>query len=407
MRSLPIFLSAVLLLSSNLIAHAQGIEQTKGDYEDKFRQLDEVLPTPNAYRTASGAPGHQYWQQSVDYKIQVSLDEDERRLTASEVITYKNNAPDTLQYLWLQLDQNIFKADSRKEMSDNFGGVGRRGPLTGAPGTDTPAKLSLGELRRQQAFDDHEYGYSITKVAQVDGAAMDYTIVGTLMRIDLKDPLKPGASIAFEVDWSYTIVEEDAVSARAGYEHFPDDEREGGNDIFLIAQWFPRLAVYSDYEGWHNKEFMGRGEFTLEFGNYDLEITVPDDHIVSATGVLQNPDDVVTAAQRKRLDDAKGATDDPVFIVTPDEALKNESSNPSGTRTWRFTAKNVRDFAWASSRKFIWDAMAHKQPGAEHETVMAMSFWPKEGGELWRGAVAQILYSCRGAYAGSVLAFLL
>ncbi|MEL6754285.1 MAG: M1 family metallopeptidase, partial [Pseudomonadota bacterium] len=170
---------------------------------------------------------------------------------------------------------------------------------------------------------------------------------------------------------------------RSGYEHFPDDEREGGNDIFLVAQWYPRMVAYSDYEGWHNKEFLGRGEFTLEFGDYRVEITVPDDHIVSSTGVLENPEDVLTEEQIERLEEAQDA-DSPVFIVSPEEALENESSNPTGTKTWVFEAENVRDFAWASSRKFAWDAQGFKQPGAEYETVMAMSFWPKEGGELWQ-----------------------
>ena len=365
---------------------AQGIQQTKGGYEDKFRQLDEVLPTPNMYRNAAGEPGYKYWQQRADYKITVNLDEDSRRLSASEIVTYKNNSPDTLRYLWLQLDQNIFKRDSMAELSNDFGGLGRRGPATVAPGAEgrnSPPKLSLDELRRQQSFDDNSYGYEISNVVDGEGRALPYTIVGTLMRIDLPRPLAPGQSTMFRIDWSFNIVEENAVSARSGYEHFPDDAREGGNDIFLLAQWFPRMIAYSDFEGWHNKEFLGRGEFTLEFGDYQVDITVPDDHIVSSTGVLQNPADVLTATQRQRLIDARTA-DSPVFVVTPEEALKNESSIPTGSKTWIFKAENVRDFAWASSRKFAWDAQGHKQPGAKHPTVMAMSFWPKEGGELWR-----------------------
>ncbi len=382
MRQIVFAAFAAFFIGSS--ASAQGIEQTKGTFEDKFRQLDEVLPTPNTYRNAAGEPGHEYWQQEADYDIDVRLDEAARRLTASGTIVYKNNSPDTLRYLWLQLDQNIFREDSLAEMSNDFGGVGRRGPFTEAPGNpDSGPKLSLGELRRHQAFDDNTYGYDISRVADDRGRALPYTIVGTLMRIDLPQPLRPGGSTTFAIDWAYNLVEEDAVSARAGYEHFPDDAREGGNDIFLVAQWFPRLAAYSDYEGWHNKEFMGRGEFTLEFGDYDVSITVPNDHIVSASGVLQNAGSVLTSTQRTRLSSARNA-DRPVFVVTPDEALANEGSNPSGTKTWRFEAENVRDFAWASSRKFAWDAQGHKQPGAEHETVMAMSFWPKEGGELWR-----------------------
>jgi len=364
-------------------ALAQGIQQTKGDFEDKFRQLDEVLPDPNVYRNASGAPGHQYWQQEADYRITARLDEDARRLTAQATITYTNNSPDTLPWIWMQLDQNVFRTDSMAELTNTFGGPGRRGPTVRAASGSEPAKLSLEELRRQQAMADNSYGYDITRVTLSNGRQLDHTIVGTLMRIDLPTPLRSGQSVSFNVDWAFNIVEENTIYARSGYEHFPDDPREGGNDIFLFAQWFPRMVAYSDYEGWHNKEFLGRGEFTLEFGDYDVTMTVPNDHIVSSTGVLANPNAVLTATQRQRLAAARNA-DEPMFIVTPEEAAANESSQPTGTKTWRYTARNVRDFAWATSRKFMWDAQGHKQPGAEFDTVMAMSFWPKEGGDLWR-----------------------
>jgi len=373
------FVFAMLLA---LPAHAQGIQQTKGSFEDKFRQLDEVLRSPNVYRNASGAPGHQYWQQQADYRITASLDEDARRLTAKATITYKNNSPDTLPWIWMQLDQNIFKKDSMSELTNTFGGPGRRGPAVSAGSGGEPSKLSLEELRRQQAMEDNSYGYDIARVSLTNGRELSHTIVGTLMRIDLPTPLRPGQSVSFNIDWAFNIVEENVIYARSGYEHFPDDPREGGNDIFLFAQWFPRLVAYSDYEGWHNKEFLGRGEFTLEFGDYDVTMTVPNDHIVSSTGVLQNPNSVLTATQRQRLSQARNA-DAPMFIVTPEEAEANEASNPTGTKTWRYTANKVRDFAWATSRKFAWDAQGHKQPGAENETVMAMSFYPKEGGELW------------------------
>lgn len=380
-RSAAILSCTFLILQS--VAHAQGIEQTKGDFEDKFRQLDEVLPSPNVYRNAAGEPGHEYWQQEADYRIRVELDEEKRSLEARETIAYTNNSPDTLRYLWLQLDQNIFKRDSMKELSTDFGGIGRRGPATSAPGGNTPAKLSMGEVARQQNMADNDYGFNITKVSDLRGKALDHTIVGTLMRIDLPKPLAPGKSTTFSIEWNNLIVEENIVRARSGFEHFPDDEREGGNDIYLLAQWFPRLIAYSDYEGWHNKEFLGRGEFTLEFGDYDVQIIVPNDHVVAATGELQNASSVLSATQRTRLSEARNKTDAPMYIITPEEALENEKSNPTGKKTWRFAADNVRDFAWASSRKFMWDAQAHKQPGAEHETVMAMSFWPKEGGDLW------------------------
>jgi len=372
-----------LILALAGSAFSQGIQQTKGSFRDKFRQLDEVLPTPNTYRNASGQPGHEYWQQRADYVIKAMLDEPKRRLSARATITYHNNSPDSLEFLWMHLDQNIFRKDSIKELTMDFGGTGGRGPGGVAPGSGEPAGISLAELRRQQGMDDRGYGFELGEVTLADGGALDHTIVGTLMRIDPKKPLAPGASLSFSVEWAYNIHEQDAIGGRAGYEHFPKDEREGGNDIFMLAHWFPRMAAYSDYEGWHNKEFLGRGEFTLEFGDYDVSITVPDDHIVSSTGVLQNPDDVLTDVQKKRLIQAETAKR-PVMIVTAEEALENEKSGAEGMKTWRYIAKNVRDVAWASSRKFMWDAQGYQQPGAEVETVMAMSFWPKEGGDLWR-----------------------
>ncbi|MDO6533482.1 M1 family metallopeptidase [Alteromonas stellipolaris] len=359
-----------------------AINQTKGDFEDKFRQLDESLPTPNVYRNAAGEPGHQYWQQQVDYKIDVKLIEDTRRIEASETITYHNNAPDTLKYLWIQLDQNKFRDDSMSALTTTFGGIGNRGPATQSASGGKPAQLSMAALRRQQFVDDNELGYTISRVQDSAGNDLHHVIVGTLMRVDLAQPLQPKNNVTFDIDFAFNIVEEDAVSARAGYEHFPDDEREGGNDIFLLAQWFPRLAAYTDYEAWTNKEFIGRGEFTLEFGNYEVDITVPADHIVSSTGELQNADDVLTKTQRNRLKEAEDA-DRIVFVVTAEEALDNEKAGTNKQKTWRFKADNVRDFAWASSRKFMWDARGYHQGGDVQPLVMAMSFYPKEGGELW------------------------
>jgi predicted secreted protein len=382
MRRILLALCALTLLPISTL-HADAIKQTKGDFEDKFRQLDEVLPTPNVYRNAAGEPGHQYWQQQVDYTIAARLIEDKRRLEATQDITYYNNSPDTLKYLWVQLDQNKFKDDSMSALTTTFGGIGNRGPGTKSITDGEPAQISLSALRRQQFVDDTQLGYTISRVVDGLGNTLSYTTVGTLMRVDLLTPLKSGERTRFTMDFAFNIVEEDAVSARAGYEHFPDDAREGGNDIFLLAQWFPRLAAYTDYEAWTNKEFIGRGEFTLEFGNYDVSLTVPADHIVSSTGVLQNPKDVLTTEQQRRLEQAKTA-DRTVFIVTEEEALENEKEGTSESKTWRFTAKNVRDFAWASSRKFMWDARGYQQGGDIMPVVMAMSFFPKEGGDLWK-----------------------
>ncbi len=359
------------------------IQQTKGDFEDKFRQLDEALPTPNLYRNAAGQPGPGYWQQKVDYKIQVKLDEKKRKITASETISYHNNSPDTLRYLWLHLDQNRFSSESISERSVNFGGNGTRGPATRSAVKDTPSGLSLDYLRQQHSMQDTQLGFTVENVKAADGKTLKITIVDTLMRVDLNTPLKPGQSVEFSLDFSFNILEENAVSARGGYEHFPKDERKGGNDIFLIAQWFPRLAAYTDYEAWTNKSFLGRGEFTLEFGDYEVAMTVPADHIVSATGTLENPEKVLTKKQRKRLKEAETAKR-PVLIVTEKEALENEREGTRKNKTWKFKANNVRDFAWASSRKFIWDAKGYAQGGIDQPLIMAMSFYPKEGGELWK-----------------------
>jgi hypothetical protein len=373
----------VMLLLLSIASTNAAIKQSKGDFEDKFRQLDEVLPTPNVYRNAAGEPGHQYWQQQVDYQIKARLDEHKRRIESTETITYKNNSPDTLKYLWLQLDQNIFRNDSMAAMSSNFGGIGDRAPAARAGSMNKPARLSLDHLRRQQFVDDNELGYEIKNISNKSGKALKHVIVGTNMRIDLPIPLKPGKTTTFTIDFAFNIVEEDAVSARSGYEHFPDDEREGGNDIFLLAQWFPRLHSYTDYEAWTNKEFIGRGEFTLEFGDYEVELTVPADHIVSSTGALQNPKQVLSTTQRKRLKEAQNAKRI-VFVVTEQEALENEKAGTDKQKTWKFSAENVRDFAWASSRKFLWDARGHQQGGNDQPLVMAMSFYPKEGGDLWK-----------------------
>lgn len=374
MKKIIYTLSAVILpiaMSSTVLASA--IEQTKGSYIDKFRQLDEALPTPNVYRSAAGEPGENYWQQRVNYDIDVQLDEKKRRISGSQKIEYKNNSPHTLKYLWLQLDQNVFKNDSIAETTQTF-----KSTLTSLP-ADKPAKLSLGDLRRQQFMSDNELGYTISNVKDDNGDELRVTVVDTLMRIDLNKPLKPGKEAEFSMNFAFNLVEEDAVGARSGYEHFEKD----GNDIFLVAQWFPRLAAYTDYEAWTNKTFLGGGEFTLEFGDYDVEITVPADHIVSATGKLNNASSVLTSTQRKRLKQAENAKR-PVFIVSEEEALDNEKSSTDKTKTWHFKANNVRDFAWASSRKFMWDAKGYQQGGDEQPLVMAMSFYPKEGGDLWK-----------------------
>jgi len=342
------------------LAHAQPIENRKYGQEDAFRQLEELLPTPNDYRTASGAPGSRYWQQQVDYLIDVSLDEQTRRITGSERITYHNNSPDTLDYLWVQIDNNWFAPDADSALIE----------AGGAPG-----ELSFDRMRSMLARREFDGSVTISRVADAQGHPLAHTINKTMMRVDLPEPLPSGASFTFEIDWSYVVNDSREVRARTAAEYFEDD----GNWIFEMAHWFPRLAKYSDVEGWHNKQFLGRGEFTLEFGDYEVRITVPADHIVAATGVLQNPGEVLTRQQRERLAQAR-SSDRPVYVVTPEEAVENQSQRDEGTKTWVFRAENVRDFAWASSRKFIWDAMGVRVGDNE---VLAMSFWPIEGEPLW------------------------
>ena len=372
----------VMLFMSNI--HAETIRQTKGEFEDKFRQLDEALATPNVYRNAAGEPGHQYWQQKVDYNIKATLDENKRSLKGLAAITYKNNSPDTLKYLWLQIDQNRFNTQSMENRSATFSGEenGKSWANSANSPAKKSAKISLNLLRKQQFEADVKLGMDIKSVKSNSDKDLAFVINGTQMRVDLPKPLKPGKSFKFAIDYAFNIVEEDAVNARSGFEHFPDDERKGGNDIFLLAQWYPRLAAYTDYEAWTNKEFLGAGEFTLEFGDYYLELTVPADHIVSATGELDNPSEVLTKKQQDRLSQA-GSAKRPVYIVTPQEALDNEKYGTSKKKTWQFRAQNVRDVAWASSRKFMWDAKGYKQGGKTQSHVMAMSFFPKEGNPLW------------------------
>ena len=339
-----------------------AIDQSKGSFEDKFRQLDEVFPSPNLSRPATGEPGPMYWQQRADYKIQIKLNEDTRSVEGSETITYTNNSPLTLKYIWLQLDQNIFAKESINNLTRPWGGG--------------DSSVDFSTLRRQNFMDKFEGGFQELSI-KINNKSPDTNLVGTHVRINLEKPLKPGESTSLDIEWAYTLVEENAVRARNGYETFED-----GNDIFLMAQWYPRVTVFSDYEGWHNKEFIGNGEFTLEFGDFEVDISVPSDHVVSATGVLLNENDVLSPIQKKRMKQAR-KSEKPMFIITPDEAYDNELEKSTDYKTWSYKAENVRDFAWASSRKFIWDAAGYKQDSKETPLVMAMSFYPKEGEPLW------------------------
>lgn len=351
------YLALIFLLTIAAPSYAQP----KSQPHDKFKQLSEdLLPTPTKYRAASGAPGSEYWQQRADYSIDVELDDERQRVNGSETITYFNNSPDTLAYLWIQLDQNIFARNSSSILTET------------APDFQRVPFGLLDQIMARREFDG---GYRVTNVRDAKGAPLPHTIVDTMMRIDLPAPLAAGQSVAFSIDWNYNINNARRINARTGYEFFPKD----GNYIYEIAQWFPRMAVYDDVTGWEVKPFLGGGEFALEFGNYTVRITTPNDHIVAATGVLQNPLEVLSPEQRARLEQARTANS-PVLIVTPEEARANEAKKPTGKKTWVFKADNVRDFAFASSRKFIWDAKLHNVEG---NRVMAMSFYPKEGNPLW------------------------
>jgi len=342
------------------IGYAQQTDQSK------FKQLGTELPTPNSFRTASGAPGHEYWQQRADYNIKVELDEDKQQIKGQETIVYYNNSPNPLTYIWLQLDQNIVdkNSDSYKIETSQFSD-----------------KMSLGRLNSMidNSFDG---GHKISYVKDGAGNTLKYTINKTMMRVNLPQVLSAkGGKITLNIAWYYNINDRNnpalAADSRGGYEFFPED----GNYLYTITQWFPRLAVYDDYNGWQHKQFLGRGEFTLAFGNYTVAITVPSDHIVAATGVLQNPGQVLTAEQNRRFESSKNAIK-PIVVVTQEEATQKEKTHSKDKKTWIYKAENVRDFAFGSSRKYIWDAMGVKLDG-RNEKVMAMSYYPKEANPLY------------------------
>jgi hypothetical protein len=352
---------AVVGLSS--IASGQPFPNRKYGQEDKFRQLEEILPTPNSYRSASGEPGPDYWQQRVDYTIDVRLDETDNSIHGSETIRYRNQSPHTLRYLWVQLDPNIFAPDSdaNRTRSGRIG-FGNRASM---------AELDS-ILERTQRFDGR---CMIESVTDSLGKGLDTFTVDTMMRIDLPEPLLSGQEFSLKIQWSYLINNSKLIGGRTGYEPFEKD----GNSIYEIAQWFPRLAAFTDVTGWQHKQYLGQGEFTLEFGDYLVRITAPADHIVAATGELQNPNEVLSDLQRERLEQARTA-ERPVLIVTPEEAKENEKEKTDQLKTWIFRAEAVRDFAFATSRKFIWDAQGHR---VNDNFVMAMSYYPNEGNPLW------------------------
>ena len=363
-----ILLSAFLSLTVALGAFAQEVKteekkRESGHYdENKFRQMYTEMATPNMFRTASGAPGPAYYQQKADYKMNLELDDKNKKLYGSETITYHNNAPESLEYLWVQLDQNIERPDSKTPLAESEA-------LSKSISTDGFAKKFM-----EKPF---QGGFNIEYVKDAKGNPMNYTINQTMMRIDLAKPLKNGEKITFSIKWWYNIVnyQEQVNNGRSGYEQFPD-----GNRLYVMAQFYPRMAVYSDVEGWQNMQFWGRGEFALAFGDYDVNITVPADHIMEGTGVIQNKSEVYTPEQMKRWALAETTFDKPVVIVTQEEAMQAEKGFSEQKKTWRFKAQNVRDFGFSTSRKFIIDAMAVNLPTNK---PLAISIYPKEANPLW------------------------
>jgi Peptidase family M1 domain len=357
-------LTVIAFLLISICVNAQDIKNNPGsNHGNKFEQLGTILPTPNEYRTASGAPGPKYWQQRCDYDIVCELDEPNRRLTGRETVTYYNNSPDVLTYLWLQLDENEHSnTNNSGYQGSNF----------------MPRQISEADISRYggKIDKDREYGVNIQRVADATGKMLKYTINKTMMRVDLPQPLKPGQQFIFKVDWNYNIIERTKYGGRGGFEHFPED----GNDLYTMAQWFPRLCVYSDFQGWQNHQFVGSGEFALVFGNYKVAMTVPADHVVLSTGQGQNFQQVLSATEYARWQKAQTATD-VVEIVTLDEAIAKEKTKSKAKKTWIFKADMVRDFAWGSSRKFIWDAMPTMVEGKK---VMCMSGYGKEAYSLYR-----------------------
>ena len=357
MKHLTNSCKAILTLIASTIVFISVAQNPNLNY-NKFKQLKEEMATPNVYRTAGGAPGHAYYQNEADYVMNLTLNDQQQKITGSETIIYHNNSQDKLEYLWLQLDQN-----KRAQSSDSYK-------------IQTGGIKSLNTRSIKNMEPEFEGGFNITSVTKKDGSKQAYTIHKTMMRINLDKPLLPGTNFTFNVDWWYNINNRMEIGGRSGYEYFEEDD----NYLYTIAQFFPRMCVYNDTEGWQNKQFLGSGEFTLPFGDYDVKIAVPTDHVVAATGNLVNANEILSEEQIKRLELAKKNEKEPVFIVNEKEAIKNEKQRKKGMKTWHFKAENVRDFGWASSRKFIWDAMVVKQKSND---VLAMSFYPKEGNPLW------------------------
>ena len=355
------FFSFFFIFTSSLLTSQEVKVPIGHKNNNKFKQLYEEFSTPNRYRTASGSPGKDYYQQKVDYTMDIILDDENSKLYGNENINYKNNSPDELSYLWIQLDQNIRGEYKMEDMKTSSG---------------VPEMSSIDSFVEEFTSEKFIGGFNIEKVLDENGRPLRFTINKTMMRVDLPNPIKSGQVFNFSIKWWYKINDHVPARDRSGYEYFSEDD----NRAYVIAQFFPRLAVYNDVEGWQNYQFWGNGEFALNFGNYDVKITVPDDHIMEATGQLQNPKDVLSKSELQKYKKAANSFDKPVVIISEEEVREKEKKKSKGKSTWHFVAKNVRDFAFASSRKFIWDMMAVKIGG---KNIIASSLYPKEGNPLW------------------------
>ena len=373
------FASLLFLFAAVATAQEEGGKTREpGHYnQNRFKQLYEEFATPNTYRSASGVPGPDYYQQQADYIMDIELDDKNAKIYGEETITYTNNSPDDLEFLWLQLDQNIRTKDSKSLLKDS---------------DEMPLAEQVEGFVGKYMGEPFDGGFNIEFVKDANGKPLPYTINQTMMRIDIPKPLKSKEQISFSIKWWYNIPDHTVSRARSGYEYFPKD----GNRAYVIAQFFPRMAVYSDVEGWQNHQFWGRGEFALPFGNYEVNITVPADHILDATGVLQNRKEVFTKEMMKRYEQAKKSYDKPVLIVTQAEAEAAEKSFSDKKKTWRLKAENVRDFGFATSRKFIWDMQAVKLGNRD---VMAVSLYPKEGNPLWEELSTKAVASTLKSYS--------
>lgn len=345
--------------------------------QNKFKQLYDEFATPNMFRTGSGAPGPAYYQQQADYKMDIEIDDEQARLYGYETITYTNNSPDPLTYLWVQLDQNMRARDSKTPLINSSG----IGPAT------TASRAASTYLKER--FDG---GFNIQEVTDVNGKELPHTINRTMMRIELPVTLNKGDQFSFNIKWWYNINDHVKDGGRSGYEYFEEND----NRIYVMAQFYPRMAVYNDVEGWQNSQFWGRDEFALPFGNFDVNITVPADHILDGTGYLTNREEVFSKEMMMRFNKAKTSYDEPVLIVTQEEAEKTEKSKSKDKKTWKLSAQMVRDFGFATSRKFIWDMMAVK---LDTKDVMAVSLYSKEGNPLWGDWSTKVVASTLKSYS--------